>query len=373
MSGFSAALENLYASVLQPELLRPFLAQMCELSGSTLGGVMSHDLSHNQGSMHIVHGAEGFDLPRYEREYAAENLWFQRSAHAMRTGAMINTDDFISRREFRTTRYYHDVLHQFDRTEQGLALCADMDEGRVVVMAFNRSGRLPAFSDAQINLFRELLPHWLNAYALQRRLSWLETRVTSMETALDRLRKAMLLFDARGHLVKINEPAESLLRDGSVLARRGDALVARYAPAELTAAIASACGSGTTGKSATVGRLSARLLLRDRAGHASAVADLHSLPLRGDSNGGFAAVMFVQRVGVPAVIDGADVLHALFDLTDAEARLALALHAHASVDKAAEIIGITAGSARTRLKILFHKIGVHSQAALLRLLDAVLV
>lgn len=373
MSRFSAALENLYASVLQPELLRPFLAQMCELSGSTLGGVMSHDLSHNQGSTHVYHGADGFDLPRYEREYAAENLWFQRSAHAMRTGVMINTDDFITRKEFCASRYYHDVLHQFDRTEQGLALCADMDEGRVVVMAFNRSGRLPPFSDAQLDLFRELLPHWLNVYAMQRRLSWLEARAASMESALDRLQRAMLLLDARGRVVKFNEPAELLLRDGSVLARKGEALVACHAPAELAAAIALVCGSGMTGKGVTARRMRTRLLLRDRGGQTKAVADLHPLPPGAAGDGGFAAVMFVQRVGVPAIIDGADVLHALFDLTESEARLALALHAHTSVDKAAEVIGITAGSARTRLKILFHKLDVHTQAGLLRLLDSVLV
>jgi PAS domain-containing protein len=372
MSRFSAALENLYGSVLQPDLLRPFLAQMCELSGSTLGGVMSHDLSHNQGSMSIVHGADGFDLPRYEREYAAENLWFERSAHAMRTGAMINTDDFIGRREFRATRYYRDVLHQFDRTEQGLALCADMDEGRVVVMAFNRSGRLPAFSDAQLGMFRDLLPHWLNAYALQRRLSWLEARAGSMDAALDQLHKAMLLFDARGRVVKLNAPAESLLREGSMLMRRGESLVACHASTDLGAAISHACGCDTPRKGANACRTHSRLLLRDRTGRALGVADLHPLPRRGDSGGGFAAVMFVQIVGAPAIVDGPDVLHAMFGLTSAEARLALALHSHASLESAAEAVGITAGSARTRLKLLYQKVGVNTQAKLLRLLDAVL-
>jgi hypothetical protein len=62
----------------------------------------------------------------------------------------------------------------------------------------------------------------------------------------------------------------------------------------------------------------------------------------------------------------------MFGLTSAEVRLALALHAHASLELAAEAVDITAGSARTRLKLLFDKVGVHSQAKLLRLLDTVL-
>jgi hypothetical protein len=48
------------------------------------------------------------------------------------------------------------------------------------------------------------------------------------------------------------------------------------------------------------------------------------------------------------------------------------LHSHASLESAAEAVGITAGSARTRLKLLYQKVGVNTQAKLLRLLDAVL-
>ena len=371
MAGFNAALENLYRSVLEPDLLDSFLEQICRLTGSTLGAVMSHDLSHSQGSVYVVHGADGFDLSRYEREYASENLWFLRSAHAMRTGAIINTDDFVSRREFRGSRYYQDVLHQFDRTEQGLALCADMDDGRAVVMAFNRSGRLPAFTDAQLNLFRELLPHWQNAYALQRRLSWLESHTASMEAALDRMNKAMFLFDSRGHLAKTNAPAESMLRCGNLMVIKGETLNARDPSSGLNSSIATACGVGNTSNDGRSSRRQSRLLLRNREGQAMAVANLHPLPPRGEV-GGYAAVMFVQELGVPSSPNGAEVLKTLFGVTDAEAKLAIAMHFQGNLEKAAEMLGITAGSARTRLKVLFEKMGVRNQAAVLRLLDAVI-
>lgn len=372
MVGFNSALENLYRSVLEPDLLNPFLEQICKLTGSTLGAVMSHDLSHSQGSVYVVHGADGFDLSRYEREYASENLWFLRSAHAMRTGAIINTDDFVSRREFRGSRYYQDVLHQFDRTEQGLALCADMDDGRVVVMAFNRSGRMPAFTDAQLKLFRELLPHWQNAYALQRRLSWLESRTASMEAALDRMNKAMFLFDSRAHLAKTNAPAESMLRCGNLMVRKGETLNAPDPSSELNFSIAAACGLGNTSMDGRSSRRQSRLLLRNREGQAMAVANLHPLPPRGDTGGGYAAVMFVQELGVPSSPNGAEVLKTLFGATDAEAKLAIAMHFQGNLEKAAEVLGITVGSARTRLKVLFEKMGVRNQAGVLRLLDAVL-
>ena len=67
-----------------------------------------------------------------------------------------------------------------------------------------------------------------------------------------------------------------------------------------------------------------------------------------------------------------EVLRRMFDLTQAEAALALALRQHGQLGTAAAALGITPGSARTRLKVVFDKVGERSQAALLRVLDAVL-
>jgi DNA-binding CsgD family transcriptional regulator len=60
----------------------------------------------------------------------------------------------------------------------------------------------------------------------------------------------------------------------------------------------------------------------------------------------------------------------LFDLTDAEARLAVALSEGHRIEDAAEILGITVSSARTYLKRVFSKTEVTRQAELVRLILA---
>jgi DNA-binding NarL/FixJ family response regulator len=60
----------------------------------------------------------------------------------------------------------------------------------------------------------------------------------------------------------------------------------------------------------------------------------------------------------------------LFELTDAEARLALALAEGQRIEEAAEVLGITLSSARTYLKRIFGKTGVTRQAELVRLVMA---
>ncbi|HIJ64277.1 MAG TPA: helix-turn-helix transcriptional regulator, partial [Rhodospirillaceae bacterium] len=58
----------------------------------------------------------------------------------------------------------------------------------------------------------------------------------------------------------------------------------------------------------------------------------------------------------------------LFDLTEAEGRLALALAQGNRIEDAAEQLGITISSARTYLKRVFSKTGADRQAELVRLI-----
>jgi len=60
----------------------------------------------------------------------------------------------------------------------------------------------------------------------------------------------------------------------------------------------------------------------------------------------------------------------LFELTEAEAKLALALAEGQRIEEAAEALGITLSSARTYLKRIFGKTGIDRQAELVRLVMA---
>ncbi len=66
----------------------------------------------------------------------------------------------------------------------------------------------------------------------------------------------------------------------------------------------------------------------------------------------------------------AETIGRLFDLTDAEARLTLALGEGRRIEDAAEKLGITLSSARTYLKRIFNKTGITRQAELVRLVLA---
>lgn len=92
-------------------------------------------------------------------------------------------------------------------------------------------------------------------------------------------------------------------------------------------------------------------------------------PLPAEHSTGRVAVLLIndpERQSLPST----DTVAKLFDLTDAEARLALALSEGQRIEDAAEKLGITVNSARTYLKRIFSKTDVTRQAELVRLILA---
>jgi len=92
-------------------------------------------------------------------------------------------------------------------------------------------------------------------------------------------------------------------------------------------------------------------------------------PLPAGGSGQKVAVLLVsapERQKLPS----AETVSRLFDLTDAEARLAVALGEGHRIEDAADLMGITVSSARTYLKRIFFKTDVTRQAELVRLLLA---
>ena len=86
-----------------------------------------------------------------------------------------------------------------------------------------------------------------------------------------------------------------------------------------------------------------------------------------DRAGFVLTVRMLQPMGAPPLDEP---LRRLFDLTAAEAALGAALHRHGDLQQAAAALGITEGTARTRLQAVFEKTDSHRQADLLRMLDA---
>lgn len=371
MAEWESTLAALYEGAMHPERLDTFAGKLGALTGSSLVALVSHDFGAGAGTATALHGGAGCEPGHYARDHAADNLWLQRCGHAIRTGAVVHSDDHVGRAEFRTTRLYEQVFRPLDRIDNALGLVALRESDEAVLLSLHRPGRMPAWDAGHLAVLKRLSPHWVNAWALHRRLAWLEEQATTLDAALDVLPAPMMLFDGAGRIAKLNDAAARLLQDGGVVHGKAGLVSARNDGGALSSAIAAAC-KGRIGSDSGRERARQRLILHDGEGQPAASVDIHPLPASAPSPDSFVAVMFVQPVAAPAGSDGGEVLRGMFGLTQAEAALALALRRHRRLAAAAAALGITQGSARTRLKVVFDKVGERSQAALLRVLDAVL-
>lgn len=96
----------------------------------------------------------------------------------------------------------------------------------------------------------------------------------------------------------------------------------------------------------------------------------HLLPVKGQARdvfGSMQAVLVIMPLAGAAIAPAA-LVQALFDFTPAEARVAIALGEGASIDAAAQRLGVSRETVRTHLRAIFAKTGVSKQSALVRLL-----
>lgn len=360
-------LEPLYESVLEPGRLQIVNQRLAEATGSNITAVLIHDVANGNGDVSLVHGTD----PRGMAERLADHdlltdPWITRVVSKLTTGAVLNSDDLLPRAQMRRTAAYNDYYKLLDIGQQ-VASVAHYDGASSVTLSMCRGVREPAFDARAMSLLHELTPHWVNAYAIQRRMSWLERRVETMEATLESIPYAMFLLDAAQRVIRMNAAAERLLSAGDMLwldeGRPRMLLDSR----PLQQVLFAAC-QGLPQDGIPI-RRPGTATLRNAAGRNALVATAHPLSTAALRQGnGEAAILFVQPVGSALARDLKALLRRLFGLTIAEATLADALHRHADLSLAASQAGVSPATAQTRLKLVFDKTGERSQPALMRLL-----
>jgi DNA-binding CsgD family transcriptional regulator len=225
----------------------------------------------------------------------------------------------------------------------------------------------PSFSDADFAFLARFMPHLQRAISIHRRLETVDLARVAASDALDRLSFGVVIVDAEGKVLFHNEQTRELLAraDGLLLLRGGLSAVNPTEAATLRRLVAQACATAMgrglfAGGAVEITRRSGRrpftvLVAPFRA---------RALALATDRP---AAVVFI---GDPERrFEGiGDLLQRLHRLTRAEAAVATLLLEGRRTEDLAELLGITLLTARTHVKRVLAKVGVRSQAELLRVL-----
>lgn len=349
-------LRPLYAAVGSQEGWGPFLEQLCAATGSHAGTIAVFSAGGG-GSLPAYVGA-GQDVARtYEGRYAAENPWRTVTSSP---GDVRVSDDLLPWNELRGTPFFRDFLRPID-VAHGVGLVGAITGGRTPSLTVLRSHRLGVYQGDELTMLERLAPHWLNASAIWARLDAAERPATDIRATLDHLSVGVFLLDGDGRLLQANAAGTEVLSDGLLHVRNGR-VTTRQPPDRhgLSAAFQRVARS--------LGTPQAAVVLRDAHGRPAATVGVHRLSGPG-SEAGVRLLVFVQPLWAarPGL---AERLQETLGLTPAEARLAEALwRCRGNLGAAAGMLGVSAGTARNRMKVVLQKAGVASQAELLAVLQ----
>ena len=215
------------------------------------------------------------------------------------------------------------------------------------------------------------MPHLRRAVETYHEVRRLEEERRLFAAALDRSRMGLILVSTSGRVVAKNVVADRILarRDGLLL--EGDGLHASCP--ETTERLRCALAQVSRGKAAGDASVTIVSLPR-RSGRRPLAALAAGIPTQGAECGESRLEDVVVSLYVcdadeePGV--SAELVRSVFGLTPAETALACELAGGRSVEEAAEGLGISNETARTRLKHVFLKTETHRQAELMRVLLA---
>ena len=267
--------------------------------------------------------------------------------------------DIADEKERRQLPLYADLSHRHDLP--WWAAVAFATESNDWTLSLFRTGRQGPFDREDARHLASLRPHFARMIRLSERFA-LGQAAAELDT-LDRLACAAVLIDWRGMVARVNRHADALLGDGLKVCR--GALMASDARSNRDLQqLVSWVRAGPVSRAAAP---PGRVLVRSAEKGPLIVEALPVAGLAADAFGQARAVLVItdieRRPPVPE-----DLLRATFALTPAEARLACRLAAGASLDDAADALGIAKNTARIQLRAVFAKTGTARQGQLIAVL-----
>jgi len=280
-------------------------------------------------------------------------------------GKVVTQQELVPDEELLESEYYRDYLAPI-----GIFHILGVDtvepDGMLARLRIARRHDESAFGSQHKQLCERLLPHLRRAIQIHSRLSRTESERDIYAGAVDQLSVATLVLDERGRIINTNSVARALLAEQDGLSEVDQALHVsdREIDRRLQDIVAGAITGQRAGTTAT-----ARALRVPRPSGRQELG-LVIRPVRtSEWDDGQASPCVAIFISDPEQQESASqqLLGELFELTPAEANLAIKLARGLSLAQLSEEQNISQHTARAQLKSVFAKTGVTRQAELVRL------
>jgi DNA-binding CsgD family transcriptional regulator/PAS domain-containing protein len=360
-------LDLLYEAAVEPDKWIPAMERFADLVGGTSSWLSRLSMANGTGSG-VVSRIDPVMPPLYHGYYAPQNLYSNATDPEafMRgwTPKILVDDDFVPKEELVKTEYYDGFLKPQDvHSIMFVRLAARGVE--ISAISINRPESWGRFESWELERARRLHPHVRRAFRVAETLAEAGLMAEGMGAAMDRSPCGVIVLDDAGRIRRTNAIAEARLAEAGgvcVVAGRLSAVQPKVV-AELQALISAAASPDLavrTGGSMTLAVPGKRFPL-----------SVTVAPVRSP-----AFAVFDHRPAVIVCINdpeaetqiSEETLRALFGLTRAEARVAIATTRGGTARQVAATLGLSVHTVRNQLQSVLEKTGASRQSELVGLL-----
>ncbi|HYP57716.1 MAG TPA: helix-turn-helix transcriptional regulator [Beijerinckia sp.] len=337
---------------------------------------LAEALSAAQVSAGMVDPANGFFVgraPRLDpealrsyRDYWSKHDPLWRSAPKIASGTVFALDSVVPSKEYMALPVFQEWRQPngFGGARLGANLLSD-GTALASMAVYKRQGEI--FSAEETRFFEAVAPHLARSVRIYRHLQSDDLRQEM--TLQDKVAQAVFLVDATGRIIFANKAAHALIDSRDGLAVRDGCLVAGQESDRLAALIAS-CGRKILTPSGMGGAL------QIWRGADRACLDVLVIPLKINEKQADVAWLGLLRPIAMVTVKDPDTtqreqeqaLRQRYNMTKAEAQLALELAKGHGRRAAAQRRGVSVATVRGQLSSIFEKTGTHRQTELIRLL-----
>ena len=278
---------------------------------------------------------------------------------------VVALEDILPDAELIASDYYQHYLQPIDLFR---ILGVDTREpgGMLARLRVSRRRSEQRFGARERALLEKVTPHLRRAIEIYARLNRMTSERDVYAGAVDQLSVATIILDEQGRMLNTNALAKALLEEGNGLSLRGRQLNidGRDINRELQQALEAIIKAQQAGTTAVV----RALRIPRSAGRADLGLVIRPVPAA-QGNEGQSSPCATVFISDPDLRESASqqILGDLFELTPAEANLAILLARGLSLAEVSENQQVSQHTARAQLKSIFAKTGVSRQAELVRL------
>lgn len=266
----------------------------------------------------------------------------------------IRAGDYCSEHQFQSSQFYHDFIAHFgDDSLHCIGFMNQLDDGTLFSLGVHKGRSTKDFDDESMARLESVRPHLIRMATLRWKLQHATAAAGIMASGFDTMASAILILDGRGLVRFANAAAEALLRNGNPLSiRLGRTRVADPAMDHRLADLIRSARSRSEPHGGAMLLAGPDGLLR-----------VHVSPhLHGQTTH---VLLLIERAEIPQ--DARARLMALYELTQAEAEVAIAAAEGLAAPEIGDRLTISVPTVRTHLQHVFRKMDITKASQLARL------